>query len=78
MIFFLIYIQLNVQKLQTSARTDAAPDARLFSHLVKFSKRGVILILSKCKLFDKNFKKKFWCPKTSSVALRTYQNTFLC
>ena len=26
---------------------DAAPDARLFSHLVKFSKWGVILILSK-------------------------------
>ena len=22
--------------------------------------------------------KKMWCPKTSSVGLRTYQNTFLC
>ena len=45
--FCFICIQLNFQKLQTSARTDAAPDARLFSHLIKFSKRGVILILSK-------------------------------
>ena len=42
-----ICIQLNFQKLQTSAHTDADPDARLFSHLVKFPKRYVILILSK-------------------------------
>ena len=34
-----IYIQQNVQKLKTSARTDAAPNARLFSHLVSFSKK---------------------------------------
>ena len=45
--FSFICNQLNFQKLQTSARTDAAPDARLLSHLVKFSKRSVILIPSK-------------------------------
>ena len=33
---------------------------------------------SKCKLFEKKFKKKLLCPKTSSVALRTYRNTFMC
>ena len=33
---------------------------------------------SKCKLFDKNFNKKVWCPKALYVALRTYPNTFLC
>ena len=32
---------------------------------------------SKCKLFDK-IKKKCWCLNTSSVALRTHQNTLLC
>ena len=47
LLFHFICIQLNFQKLQTSAHTDAAPDARLFSHLVRFSKRSVILILSK-------------------------------
>ena len=50
LLYCFICIQLNSQKLQTSARTDAAPDARLFSHLVRFSKRGVILILSKLTL----------------------------
>ena len=44
-----ICIQQNFQNLQTSACTDAAPDARLFSHFVKF-KKGVILILSKTHL----------------------------
>ena len=39
-------IQVNCQKLQTSARRDVAPDANLFSHLVKFSKRGFIFTLS--------------------------------
>ena len=47
LLFSFICIQLNFQKLQTSARTDAAPDARLFSHLVRFSKKSVISILSK-------------------------------
>ena len=46
MIWF-ICIELNFQKLQISARTDATPNAKLFSHKVKFSKIGVILILSK-------------------------------
>ena len=46
MILFYMYLT-KCQKLQTSAHTDAAPDARLFSNFVKFSKRGVILILSK-------------------------------
>ena len=42
-----IYIQLNGQKLPTSARTDAGPDARLLVHLVKPSRKGFISILSK-------------------------------
>ena len=40
-------IQLNFQNLPTSMRTDVAPDAKLVSHLVKFSKRGVIYLRSK-------------------------------
>ena len=33
---FLFYVySTKFQKLQTSARTDLAPDARLFSHLAK-------------------------------------------
>ena len=47
LLFCFICTQLNFQMLQTSSRTDAAPDARLFINLVKFFKRGVILILSK-------------------------------
>ena len=35
MIFFIIYIHLNGQKLPTFERTDATPDARLLVHLVK-------------------------------------------
>ena len=45
--FCFICIKLSFQKLQTSACTDVAPDARVFSHLVKFSKRGVDFILPK-------------------------------
>ena len=35
MIFFFICIQLNFQKLQTSALTDATPDAGFFCHFKK-------------------------------------------
>ena len=37
--FCFICIQLNSQNLQTSVCTYAAPDARFFSHLVKFKKK---------------------------------------
>ena len=46
-LFHMYSTKFHFQNLQTSACTDAAPDARHFSHLVKFSKKGVILILSK-------------------------------
>ena len=39
LLFCFICIQLNFKKLQTSARTDATPDARLFSNLGKVFKK---------------------------------------
>ena len=47
LLFCFICIQLNFQKLQTSARTDAALDVRLFGHLVKPSKKCFISVMSK-------------------------------
>ena len=46
-----ICIQLNFQKLQTSAHTDASPDARLFSHLVKVFKKKCYLNTVKNSLY---------------------------
>ena len=51
--YFIILFHMYSTKFPKAANfpsTDAAPDARLFSHLVRFSKRGVILILSKLTL----------------------------
>ena len=45
---------------------------------VNFFQIGVALPPLKCKLLKKKIQKVFWCPKTYSAPLITYQNTFLC